>query len=871
MSYQRILFDIETNNLLEQMLDFTKRPLQLNKDARLWCASFINLDNINEMITIRLDELTKEKFTEIFKNCTEVAGHNIVNFDLPVLKLFDLIDYKIGYISEPSFINGREVIVSDTLVWSQLLKPDRFGGHSLGNLSKNNFIAKSSHSDFSQYSKEMEEYMELDVKSNWYVYHDLMKEKGDWDYTKAYQQELKLVDLTLKQSLFGFKFNTELAQENLNLFDAKLNEALSKVNPLLPAKPLNKGEQKEYTPPVNQIKKDLTFSSYLIKFAERVGATLNEEDLTLTFQDKVYKLPYHEPIVESLPATIDDLDHLKGYLLELGWVPTEWKVRDLTKDSKKLNLTPDKIEPTVKRYVESTLNGPYKNYRLHLLETTETKLEKLLLNKAINEKRCIVPVSPMLRIGTEKTLCKNLEDLGEIASFVKDVTDYLTYKHRRNSIAGGTEDEDGTPTTGYLSLVREDGRVSTPAFTIGANTFRYRHIGICNIPRVTSLEGARMRGMFGCGEGYVQLGADFASLENRIQGSYVYDYNGGPQLAETLIAEKPNDLHCLDIKTEILTKKGWMLFKDLDKEIQVAQWNINTQHMSYTYPLDIISSHYKGDMVSVEGDRLSMLMTPNHRCVVYKDNKYQEILAENLTTDGVIPTHGLLNGNDIYKQYVAKGLIDLFTEFQSNNPNIYCRVIRKNTGVIIQSEDKEIVEKIQIGLLHCRSNVLILEKQLKIKSFTEKTTIYQLIIPFENPSFVGNYLKHTTITTVPYDDKVYCVTVRDSYIVCRRNGKVFITGNSINAKKLGISRNDAKSVTYGLLYGAQANKVAKMLNIPTHEAEELVEKFWDSVAPLKALKHDIEKEWESTGKQFIKGLDGRKLFSRAKHSLIESN
>lgn len=293
--------------------------------------------------------------------------------------------------------------------------------------------------------------------------------------------------------------------------------------------------------------------------------------------------------------------------------------------------------------------------------------------------------------------------------------------------------------------------------------------------------------------------------------------------------------------------------------------------MSYTYPLDIISSHYKGDMVSVEGDRLSMLMTPNHRCVVYKDDKYQEVLAENLTTDGVIPTHGLLNGNDIYKQYVAKGLIDLFTEFQSNNPNIYCRVIRKNTGVIIQSEDKEIVEKIQIGLLHCRSNVLILEKQLKIKSFTEKTTIYQLIIPFENPSFVGNYLKHTTISTIPYDDKVYCVTVRDSYIVCRRNGKVFITGNSINAKKLGISRNDAKSVNYGLLYGAQANKVAKMLNIPTDEAEELVEKFWDSVAPLKALKHDIEKEWESTGKQFIKGLDGRKLFSRAKHSLIESN
>lgn len=380
-----------------------------------------------------------------------------------------------------------------------------------------------------------------------------------------------------------------------------------------------------------------------------------------------------------------------------------------------------------------------------------------------------------------------------------------------------------------------------------------------------------MRGMFGCGEGYVQLGADFASLENRIQGSYVYDYNGGPQLAETLIAEKPNDLHCLDTKTEILTKKGWMFFKDLTKDVKVAQWDKDTQHMSYTYPTDIISSDHKGKMISVEGDRISMSMTLNHRCVVYDpvEKAYKEILAKDLTTSsGIIPTYGLLNGTDIYKEYVAKGLIDLFDDFKKDRSDLYNRIIRKNSGIIVQSEDKEIVERIQIGLLHCRCNSMIVEKQLKIKSFVDKTTIYQILIPFKNPFLLGNQLNHTTIEEIDYNDKVYCVTVPTSYIVCRRNGKIFITGNSINAKKLGISRNDAKSVTYGLLYGAQANKVAKMLNIPTHEAEELVEKFWDSVLPLKSLKHDIEKEWGNNDKKFIKAVDGRKLFSRSKHSLI---
>ena len=58
-------------------------------------------------------------------------------------------------------------------------------------------------------------------------------------------------------------------------------------------------------------------------------------------------------------------------------------------------------------------------------------------------------------------------------TFVED--QYLTFKHRKNSLAGGKEDEDGSPSTGYLSLVREDGRISTPADTLGAASFRYLH------------------------------------------------------------------------------------------------------------------------------------------------------------------------------------------------------------------------------------------------------------------------------------------------------------------------------------------------------------------------------------------------------------
>lgn len=55
-----------------------------------------------------------------------------------------------------------------------------------------------------------------------------------------------------------------------------------------------------------------------------------------------------------------------------------------------------------------------------------------------------------------------------------------------------------------------------------------------------------MRDLFQAGNNQIQFGYDYSSLENRIQGHYVYKYEGGPELAKTLLAEKPNDLHTIN-------------------------------------------------------------------------------------------------------------------------------------------------------------------------------------------------------------------------------------------------------------------------------------------------------------------------------------
>ena len=207
------------------------------------------------------------------------------------------------------------------------------------------------------------------------------------------------------------------------------------------------------------------------------------------------------------------------------------------------------------RWLNQTFDeNKYKESRLHELGMGDDKatIRRKLVDKLRDDKPVRVPTSPMVRVGVEKELCPNLVKLGSKVNFAEDFTLYLTYKHRKSSIAGGDIEDvdfDGEqPSTGFLSMYRDvDKRIPTPAVEIGASTNRYRHIGVCNIARASSVYGKEMRSLFGCGDGMLQVGFDFASLEARVQGHYIMNFDG-EELAEQLLASKPNDIHTLNAK-----------------------------------------------------------------------------------------------------------------------------------------------------------------------------------------------------------------------------------------------------------------------------------------------------------------------------------
>jgi hypothetical protein len=972
------VIDIETNNLLSRMLDFSSFPYKLNDSAKLWCVSIRNVKT-REVWTAIGDEITKEWMEYTLQDCEYLIAHNGIKFDFIALKLFGVLDYTVGYLDSNDTIFGRSVTFIDTLVLSRLLHPDRFGGHSLeawglrlGN-EKTDFrlacieaghMEKSDPAghEFTFYTPIMAEYCEQDTSVNVDIFLELLLEMGEYKgWAKALKMEKKLADLAVRRESLGFWFDKDLAVTCLEDLMQKMTEIENKIEPLLPSKPMGKTEQAKYVLPKNQFKKDGTPSKALENRIEALGGLLTKEGAKwqLLYEDKLIKLPYHEPLKTEVKATLKDLDHIKMYLMSLGWNPVEWRERDLTKDAKKQNLPTEKRMAAMQRWVKDTLAGKYREARLNLIDQTPNSVENHLEYQLHGNKPVRVPTSPTIRIGVEKELCPNLVALGDKVAFANDFALYLTYKHRKSSIAGGDiEDMDFDleyPNTGYLANYREaDGRIATPAIEIGANSHRYRHIAVANIPRASSLYGDRMRKLFGAGPGFVQFGFDYSSLENRVQAGYVKKYPGGPELGVALTAEKPNDLHCYSQDTEILTEQGWKTFGQLTYQDKVAQWDEGI--INYVTPQDIIWQEFEGDMYMHQNKNIDQLVTSEHRVYIqnYKRPGFSKVitaseLLNEISSDSRIPVAGIcVDGEDSLEPnflrllvatqadgYLAKDCSSIVFTFVKEKKiermlhildsvrasfkiSYHTRKGRTETIIRLSSspltveirswlgKDKSFTSKF-INLSQRLREIFILE--LKFWDGTETNSGYILdttcqksvdIVQavstslgikctkteFDRKTNFGmchiwrafiskKALAWSSVRTankgvVPYKGFVGCVTVPSSFVVVRRNGKTFVSGNSVNSRKLGISRTDAKSIGYAALYGASGAKLGKMLGKTTEEGVQMHKDYWDAVPALKQLKENLLAYWEQTGKTYIPAIDGRKLNIRSPHSAINS-
>lgn len=539
----RVVYDLESTGLLnEHSIDYSRLPFKLKPHFRIHCLVAKDIDT-GEKYRFYQDNL--DDIVAFFEKVTVVIGHNIIGYDNIVLRLY----YGLHFDVFRKTLNGRPVEIIDTLVMSRMLYPDRKGGHSLESWGKRTGTLKNDFgktADWSTFSMKMLEYCDDDVEASHATYRALVKEWGDWDWSDAFEVESITAHITAHQEQLGFWFNSPLANECVEELTKWLDEIATRVEPQLPLKPIGKGEAKDFTPPARQFLKSGERSSYIEKFVQRYGGEWIG-DKTFALFGKEYTLPLPlEPIVTHSPMTLANQAELKQWLVSAGWNPLVWNEKDLTLDSKKRKLTPDKFRQTALRYIEETLGSPYEEFRCERLKCEPYELRKKLLNHDLS-RPLKVYTAPKYTINQDKDIDPALIKLGEKYAFVTDVVKWLTYRHRRNSILSPKG-------SGFLAHVRSDGRIPTPANPCGASTSRYQHNVVCNIPRVTTLYGDKMRDLFGAAPGFFQLGYDASGLEARIEGHYTIQYPGGQEYAADLIAEKPNDIHTKHAKKNNITR-----------------------------------------------------------------------------------------------------------------------------------------------------------------------------------------------------------------------------------------------------------------------------------------------------------------------------
>lgn len=84
-------------------------------------------------------------------------------------------------------------------------------------------------------------------------------------------------------------------------------------------------------------------------------------------------------------------------------------------------------------------------------------------------------------------------------------------------------------------------------------------------------------------------------------------------------------------------------------------------------------------------------------------------------------------------------------------------------------------------------------------------------------------------------------------------------------------RDGAKSPFYCLMYGGQPKKLAETIGCTEDKAKRIFDRFWRESTALNGFKKAITYYWKNTGqKKFIKGVDGRKIWVRSEHSIVNA-
>lgn len=386
----KYVFDIETNGLFPDKIWCL--VLEDTKTGEVY--SYSDYDDKLPSLDDGLAFMSK---------ATVLAGHNVIAFDLPVLKNLT------GW--EPSLTTK----IWDTFLMSQLCKYQR--GHLHGLKGWGDFFEypKGDHEDWTCYSEEMLTYCIRDVNLNTKVYQRLSKEasvmmKNNPMFLQALNLEHDFAKVNAEITQKGWVFDMEKAQALYEHILEEMEHIEEEINPQLGKVAVMRGNKE-----VDQITKKDGF------YYKRVTDWFQiEEDCRAS--DGIVSGPYTR--VELVDVDIGQMAEVKKFLMDRGWKPDDWTVKKINgkwiRQSPKLTDTSLKPLGKLGKYISD-----YYMLR-NRLGTVEGWIEEVKDEEKFNDGRLH---GSMFTIGTPSFRCRHRTIVnipGVYAPYGKELRSLLT-------------------------------------------------------------------------------------------------------------------------------------------------------------------------------------------------------------------------------------------------------------------------------------------------------------------------------------------------------------------------------------------------------------------------------------------------------------
>ncbi len=311
----KLIFDLETNGFIPAVNKIWMLVMQDIDTEEVF--SYSDYDNDLPPLQEGLQKLSE---------ATLIAGHNIIGYDLPVLKR--LLQW------EPTSSQR----VWDTFIMSQLCMFQRSHRHGLAGWGEFFEYPKGDFKAFDECSKEMLEYCIQDVTLNTKVYKRLAKEasiqiKADPLFKQALQLEHDFAAINAEISQKGWSFNMKAAKKLQRDLSWRMQAIEDELEPTLGEVCVMKG-----TKEVDKLVKKNG------EYYKSVTDWFNMGAGTKASQGYVSG-PYSR--VAFSEVRLGQLAEVKKYLYDLGWKPDDWTVKKINgkwiKQSPK--LTESSLEP----------------------------------------------------------------------------------------------------------------------------------------------------------------------------------------------------------------------------------------------------------------------------------------------------------------------------------------------------------------------------------------------------------------------------------------------------------------------------------------------------------------------------------------------